>query len=353
MIDSKLVRKLEKSGGILLGELSDGAVLSFNYDQADKVFNEFKDDATDTGMKSFLYSLGIPTGFFKERHPTIQENLVVDTKESAKQKKSAEEFLVYVVNDLINFVAPHNETFGWESPEKVLGIDRDYWDLINEDFHSGQFRYFCSFDKSCNVAEFVPGVFVRVPIFYGKPMVVESGMFCYKTQCSIIDHSLVDKAMVKLSLEQDSLQSVRDFFSKVPSEVEYQLKDTYNSIVEYLKSVPIPDINEYLYNVSKEKPCLLPKFLITKVKTHLKKIKKNKEVPENSITNIKTVYDVLHTMLIYSRAADKPLSSETNMNKKAFAYFMKAFSCITSDSVVCDFQLENDMLLYNILRSAS
>ncbi len=347
---SSLIEKLEKSGGTVLGNLSSGEVVSFSYDLADKVFNEFKDETTDTGMKSFLSSLGIPTGFFKERHPVLQENLVVDTKGSAKIKKNAEEFLVYVIDDLIHFVAPHNETFGWESPEDVLGIDRNYWDLIGEDFNSGQFRYFCSFDKACRSSDFVPGVFVRVPIFYGKPLIIESGMFCYNTQSSIIDHTLVEKAVIKLTLEQNSLQVVKEFFKKVPSENEYKLKDMYNSIMNYLKVSPIPDMNEFLFNVIKEKPCLLPKFLANKIKTHIKKVRKGKEVPENTIQVIENAYELLYTMMIYSSNSEKPLASEVNVNKKAFAFFLKFFGCMESDRVNCEFRIENDVLVYNIAR---
>ena len=352
-MDESLVKLLEQEGGVVLGSFSgNDCVLSFEYELADRVFRKFKNETTDDGLKSFLTSLGIPSGFFKERNQVIQENLVEDTKEPAKKKKKAEEFLVYVADGLIQYVAPHNEVFGWESPKTVFNINEDYWDLLDIDFKSGQIKYFCSFDKSTSIADYVPGVFCRIPIFYQKSVIFESGLYCYQTGASIVDRTLVKPDSVKIFPEEECLEWLRGFMSKPVGEKEEDLKKTYLLIMEYFKSVNIPDIDEFLYNIVIQKPCPVPKFLVNKVKRHRKNVMKGKPIPDFSPEIIKTAFDLLHVMSIYSKESDKPITSRVNMDKKAFAYMFKEFNYLESDinaeaPVVVD---GDGVLVYNILR---
>ena len=302
-----------------LGKAFSGDVFSIEYSYAEKLFEENRDDFSNSGIKSFLSSLTIPASYFKERNQVLQSNLVEDTKNVASEKKKASEILLLVSDNTIQYASPYHTK--WESPEKEIGLNPDVWNTIDFDTFSGYVKYVAYLDRKIST-EYCECVYLRVPIFYSKPMIFDLGVF-KSAYCS----GLVDAYSTGV-FRSDSFNSNNfNAFTEtlLTSGIIKKHVSTYQEILNFCSDKRIDSVFEFISDLKEVKKCHISKALLSKIKKHMKLASKG-NTPPNSPKEIETMYDFLDTLVFYvGEMKEKSMSSKHTIEKKMFRFF-KDFS---------------------------
>lgn len=302
-----------------IGNGFSGEVFLVKYEDSDKFYDKNRSIFTDVGSKCFLKALTIPPTFFQERSMVLQGDLLTDTKISASNKKHTSNILLLVIDDLICFASPKNESVGWESPEVLFGLDLSIYNPIDFDVKSGYCKYFLS-AESIDPNEYVPGMFLRVPIFYGKPILMDFGMYRVRSEASFSDPLFSSQLAIKPSLiDEDFFKKMSDFvFSKLTP-----LFDAYKLVIEKTSDSTIDNVFEYLLSMREDTAHKVPRRIINSASKHNKILRRGKEAPQNSPSQISTLYDLMETFSFYSAGSKNPMMSKYRTDKSIFEYFIR------------------------------
>lgn len=314
-------------GAEYLGKSFSGDTFSVRLEKADEFYQAHKDDMVPSGLKSFLSSMRIPGGFFKERNPVLQQDLVVDTKATVKEKKKAEELFILVIDGVIQFVAPRLPSgLGWEDPTVAIGLDPEVWSPIEFDVNSGLVQYIHFPDKRNLVEDqYFAVAFMVLPIFYAKPIKIDLGI--YKLRCQ---NGAVDSINTRgATFRPDSLNpTIFAAFADGVCDATKELAETYQSFFDFLGSTElgVESARSYVRGLMESPSTDIPSRVTKKVMQHVELLASGKEVPSNSPDTMSNYYDIFDAYTFYSHQGTTKLSSRINTDRKTFDHFFKLFN---------------------------
>jgi len=309
-----------------LGEAFSGQVYSIPLDKADSFYENHKDDMVTSGFRSFLSSMRIPTGFFKERNPVLQQDLVVDTKATVMEKSKAQELFVLVIDGVIQYVAPHLPTsLGWEDPKETLGLNTEVWYPVEFDTASGCIQYINFPDRGKVVEDqYFPVAYLTLPIFYAKPIKVDLGIYKLRCQNGAVD----DINTSGVSFKPDSLNpDIFGAFADGVARATKNLSSQYGAFFDFLgaSKLCVDDARLFMRQLLESSDPLVPTRIVKKVLQHIDLLSSGKDVPSNSPDTIDNQYDLFDLFTFYSHQGTTKLTSRNNTDRKTFRYFHQLF----------------------------
>jgi hypothetical protein len=313
---------------LLLGQHYAGSVFSIKIEESEKFFECNKDNMSETAINSFLTSLSIPKGFFKERNPLLQVYLVTDTKENLVEKFGTEELLILIIDGTIEYVSPF--TLGFKEPTEVLGVDQSKWSLHGFDLKSGSIKYVHYLDDVSQGLSSV--IFLTIPIFYQKRISVDVGLCNPKTGSYLIDtYSFETLYVTPKNVNSVVLDSLIESVKRLDLSLYKTFLDRLNdsSLEEYTRGIQSDTtlLTEFFSPFIDLKPCPVPKGIISKVLRHEKILKKKKQVPFNSPTELTTFFDLFNSFCFYSDAHERAMNTVDNQKRKLFNFMWYEVFC--------------------------
>lgn len=318
--------ELDIADGTYLGKAFGGHAFSVPLDKADAFYQAYKGDMVASGTRSFLSSMRIPGGFFKERNPVLQQELVVDTKATVKQKKKADELYVLVIDGVIQYVAPHlPASLGWEDPMETLGLNPEVWAPIEFDVNCGCVEYIFFPDKGDLVEDqYFPVAFLTLPIFYSKPIKIDLGIYKLRCQNGAMDDINTSSATFK----PDSLNP--DIFAAFAGGVKTatnHLSEQYRRFLDYLSTekLGIESARTFMKSLLEDPDPPVPTRLAKKVLQHIDLLGSGKDVPAHSPDTMDNTYDLFDTFTFYSHQGSTKLTSRNNTDRKSLRLFYSRY----------------------------
>jgi len=328
-------QEFKVENGTYLGEAFSGQVYTVPIDEADKFYESHKEDMVASGFRSFLSSMRIPTGFFKERNPVLQQDLVIDTKATVLEKSKAKELFVLVIDGVIQFVAPHlPSSLGWEDPKETLGLDPEVWYPTEFDTNSGCVQYL-NFPDRGNLTQdqYYPVAYLTLPIFYAKPIKVDLGI--YKLICQ--NGAMDDISTSGVSFKPSSLNpDIFAAFANGVSDATKKLSVEYNKFFDFLNaaSLNVDEARTLMRGMLEASDPLVPTRVVKRVLQHVELLRSGKDVPSNSPDTVDNQYDLFDLFTFYSHQGNTKLTSRNNTDRKTFRYFYQTYRDGSEESKV-------------------
>lgn len=297
-----------------------GEVFRAKVDDLDNLLFDPELKFSESGAYNLINKIGkSPYGYFIQQPASLQRDLLSSmkasiTKENILLLKQDDAFVYCSLDRDIEMLDPQVKfKDAFKNPEN--------WELRREDNHRGIHRYVYNDVKNVQVNDYVPTVYVDMPMLYNGNMRFEVGLF--KLVCS---NGMIDKvASNDLSLKPASFsdQIVSPIINGVLQSL-VSTTDDYNAFLNYLRhcELSIPDAKSLIGRMIEAKT--INAFVLFNAMKYLNLMEHNKQIEDTLPKEFHSKYDFMDVITFYAQKAIGN-NSQKIVEEKIFRYFYNEY----------------------------
>lgn len=300
---------------VFLGSSFEGDIYEIDTEDITSI-RPLDEQFSDTGFKSFMKLLSVPSGFYKKRSEPVRRDILFDVKQGLRQK--TEKVWALTRNGVVEYMSMPSIIDSQDLSQLVDLCPANGWILRGEDLNQGVRSYVYRLTDYMDAQNFLPCIYLNAPVLNSGKFDFSLGY--YREVCS---NGLMDTVWsTKLSLKEDDF-SVEAFPAIVGGFSEV-LKMANTSIIKFqddLKSTAVLGVEPVRAELEDiDESGQLPSKLVSQLHHHLDLLEGEKEVPLESPKEITNDFDVLNLFTYYARSYDS-LKAQSRCEGKIFEYF--------------------------------
>jgi hypothetical protein len=269
-----------------------------------------------SGESSFLRAINTPKSYFKKHPARLQADLLTSSKSQVK----GDHMLLLVRQDEIVYTCLDNGIEQIDPGEKFGLHTGNGWFARTEDLSLGSVQY-VYLPQDLDDKQFVPTMYIDMPIMYSKELVFEAGLFRVLCTNGMLDR--VNSSALKLKPQEFNETMFQALFDGVSEGLKRSFHD-YQNFLDYLEN------GEYALPDAKVRTIQLKdsNIINNNVKVWAQKyfdlVEKQKEVDPLLPATIGTKMDFLNLLTFYAQKCGS-LKQTTCMEAKLFENFYRDY----------------------------
>lgn len=300
----------------VLGAAFDGMVVAVEVDNTDSFYQKNSSMFTRSGGDAYLRAMGIPPAFFQNQPPANQAAILTAQKSHLRKKGTKRLLLLEDAGVKFQFAAPESR-MGWKGPDTQMEISASTgWHPLMTDVSHGMMRFVTSY-TAVDSRAYIPGMFLQIPIFYWRPLVVELGLFKLKTGTCLVDRTSSGQVQVRPS------EFNADVFAALVAGVRTsfdRMVSGYMGFTAYMEAKVANRKDAAVVYTEMLDKGIVPKTLTNHCLQHLDRLEGDREMDSDGPGDITSELDVLEVAAHYAKKLSS-VSSRSKAESQLFGFF--------------------------------
>lgn len=300
----------------VLGPAFEGQAVAVGVDEADDFFLKNSGMFTRSGGDAYLRAMGIPPAFFLSQPKANQAAIITAQKSHLRKKGTKRLLLLEDAGVKFQFAAPESR-MGWKGPDEQMEIRASTgWHPLMTDLSHGMMRFVTSY-TAVDTSKHVPGMFLQIPIFYWRPLVLELGLFKLKSGTCLVDRSSSGQVQVRPSeFNPDVFASL---VAGVRTAFDGMVKG-YMGFTAYMEAKVANRKDAAVAYTEMLDRSLVPKTVTNHCLQHVDRLEAGRELDEDGPGDIGTELDILEVAAYHAKKLSS-VSSRSQAESRLFAFF--------------------------------